>query len=316
MYISPITPNNITYPKLSFRGNNNAHFAAEKADTFEHTEPEIQFDMCYVNFDKHLGLVHFINDVLSKYTDLYPDRDLIPKKVIYAPIGRKEVEASYVSYVGDDADEDLKAFEGSLIINKNYFDNLDYSIKSNIKNMKLLGLYEKNKEGKVSFSILDDFQETKRLRQLAEKFERKKNSLSDMQKWELSVGIKSIIDQVKYVCNYEDPPVIKHLNIHTPKKTVLHELGHIRHQKEYEFFDDLAEPAAYRLEEVPFLSAEFAKNPLKQKFAEFVSSNALISPGEFVADVYAYLLSGEVYSDEIMELYYSYGGPVVEKTIS
>ena len=47
-----------------------------------------------------------------------------------------------------------------------------------------------------------------------------------------------------------------------------------------------------------------------------MSSNALISPGEFVADVYAYLLSGEVYSDEIMELYYSYGGPVVEKTIS
>ena len=91
-----------------------------------------------------------------------------------------------------------------------------------------------------------------------------------------------------------------------------HELGHMKHYVNGIHARDMDKLAVYQRlgKPVPELVTEFHK-PEIQQIIDRVSKYAKESPAEFVAETYAQLKDGIVFSDDVMTLYKKYGGPAL-----
>lgn len=86
----------------------------------------------------------------------------------------------------------------------------------------------------------------------------------------------------------------------SPFNVVFHELGHLMHEKQSK---DIYKRC---LSNSSFLG-DSKEIFIARKVSEYAATNSL----EFVAEVYANLLSGKTYTKEIMDMYVKYGGPKI-----
>lgn len=105
---------------------------------------------------------------------------------------------------------------------------------------------------------------------------------------------------------YQDIPTSSILTSKvSPFDTIFHELGHTAHEKN----------AIFKYNNGTFKEGgklyKMFKTPEMQEVAQKVSLYATETPYEFVADVFAGLMSGTKYSDDVMALYKKLNGPVV-----
>lgn len=97
--------------------------------------------------------------------------------------------------------------------------------------------------------------------------------------------------------------------------TIYHELGHCNHKaicKDFEKMDKLKE-----LDNLAFsdksITTEFLNDKTIQSTAAKVSKYSKDSPAEFVAEVFARRMQGQIFSDDIIALYKKYNGPPLPK---
>ena len=97
------------------------------------------------------------------------------------------------------------------------------------------------------------------------------------------------------------------------ERYIFHELGHLVHEKSYALHDKCCTLDAYKqanMEPTKMLK-DFLANPEEQRIAKSVSGYAASSPNEFVAETFSYLIKGEKFTKEVMDLYKKYGGPLI-----
>lgn len=68
--------------------------------------------------------------------------------------------------------------------------------------------------------------------------------------------------------------------------------------------------------EIGELAKEFVESPEEQFIASTVSNYAKHSPLEFVAEVYARIMNGHKFSDDVMKLYEKYKGPKLPENMA
>lgn len=94
--------------------------------------------------------------------------------------------------------------------------------------------------------------------------------------------------------------------------TMYHEMGHLQ-----DYFEDRS-PASGKFSETweyPAALAEWLEDEEKQNIAFSVSNYAMTGPGEFIAETYSKLLSGESVSQKAQELYKQMRGPRIPDII-
>lgn len=103
--------------------------------------------------------------------------------------------------------------------------------------------------------------------------------------------------------------VLKKLSMFNPLN---HELGHMKHYINGVTPADMDKIAVYQRlnKDIPELVTNFQK-PETQRIAGKVSRYAQESPLEFVAETYAQMKDGVVFSDDVMALYRKYKGPII-----
>lgn len=97
------------------------------------------------------------------------------------------------------------------------------------------------------------------------------------------------------------------------ERYIFHELGHLAHQKSYALCDQCHTLNVYKqfnLQPTKMLK-DFLANPEEQRIAKLVSGYAASSPNEFVAETFSYLVKGEKFPKEVMDLYKKYGDPLI-----
>lgn len=100
----------------------------------------------------------------------------------------------------------------------------------------------------------------------------------------------------------------------SPYNTIYHEMGHIQHQysaglDKYNKMGKLKELEEEGITDKSIIN-EFLNNPKKQQTAARVSTYAMESPLEFIAETFAEMVSGNKISKEVEALYKEYKGPM------
>lgn len=97
--------------------------------------------------------------------------------------------------------------------------------------------------------------------------------------------------------------------------TLYHEEGHLFHHKntilDYEDMHVVYNKQTGKPDKIGALAKGFLESKEEQFIASTVSRYAKNSPLEFVAEVYARMLNGEKFGDDVMNLYNKYKGPVL-----
>ena len=97
--------------------------------------------------------------------------------------------------------------------------------------------------------------------------------------------------------------------------TLYHEEGHLFHYKntilDYEDMHVVYNKQTGKPDKIGALAKGFLESKEEQFIASTVSRYAKNSPLEFVAEVYARMLNGEKFGDDVMNLYNKYKGPVL-----
>lgn len=97
--------------------------------------------------------------------------------------------------------------------------------------------------------------------------------------------------------------------------TLYHEEGHLFHHKntilDYEDMHVVYNKQTGKPDKIGALAKGFLESKEEQFIASTVSRYAKSSPLEFVAEVYARMLNGEKFGDDVMNLYNKYKGPVL-----
>ena len=97
--------------------------------------------------------------------------------------------------------------------------------------------------------------------------------------------------------------------------TLYHEEGHLFHNKntilDYKDMHVVYNQQTGKPDKIGALAKGFLESKEEQFIASTVSSYAKSSPLEFVAEVYARMLNGEKFGDDVMNLYNKYKGPVL-----
>ena len=97
--------------------------------------------------------------------------------------------------------------------------------------------------------------------------------------------------------------------------TLYHEEGHLFHHKntilDYEDMRVVYNKQTGKPDKIGALAKGFLESKEEQFIASTVSAYSKKSPLEFVAEVYARMLNGEKFGDDVMNLYNKYKGPVL-----
>lgn len=167
------------------------------------------------------------------------------------------------------------------------------------------GVITKNKEGK--FVIISDAYNTEFVRGLTKRMnEYNSNTTTFKEKNRIILDIMGIQDgkiingKIQQV-HYNDFHCLNH------------ELGHLRHQECANNYKQMKKIEEFQKqgEQISDITKEFVTNAQIQETARKVSDYAPESPLEFVAEVFAQLMEGKKFPDDVMALYKKYGGPAV-----
>ena len=297
----------------------------------------------YKNFtDKDLDTINWINEGLTKISNKFKGKAKIPKTIEYI-----EAEKGVMARVQHNG---IK-YDSWLGINKSFFENIDNILKNKAfindrdyelfdekTTKRLKELMQKYKEGKLTnledkIQLFDEIRafENEKLQSPARFIQEIMNNPEAKQKL-IDKGLlygennnkyklfdQFEIDLDKDLYTQADPRFVeimkkifiresgykmKH-NEQSPFRTIFHEIGHLN--------DKVRNDDEALTGNVSFFEKIKAWGDNKKDFgtACSVSDYASTSPGEFVAEVFAELASGNKLSDEVMELYQRLGGKII-----
>ena len=298
----------------------------------------------YKNFtDKDLDTLNWINEGLTKINNKFKGKTKIPKTIEYI-----EAEKGIMARVRHNGIR----YDSWLGINKSFFENIDNILKNiafiNDKDYELFDetttkslkkLMQKYKEGKLT-NIEDKiklFNEIKTLeneklqsparfiQEIMKNPEAKQKLIDkgllygenhnkykifdsfeiDLDKDLYAQTDPRFVETMKKILIKESGYKMKHRE-QSPYRTIFHEIGHLN--------DKVRNDDEALTGNVSFFEKIKAWGDNKKDFGTTcsVSDYASTSPGEFVAEVFAELVSGNKLSDEVMKLYKRLGGKLVE----
>lgn len=298
----------------------------------------------YVSFtNEDTEIVNYINEALANAHNATKGKIKMPDA-----IGIDSIRTSIAWYMPTEEAKKLGC-EHVLCVTRNFFSNLDEKIKLSFKYINenalhrdittdgtkkwIKELVEKWQRGEATFkekiqlaTLHRQFDnlDTKNLLKpdfLLQKFISKKGSIDVVLGSGEKISLKSIEDIKKLDIKTQAEVLEKCLKSgefkmkydkNNPFFPIFHEMGHIQHRAAVGAKMDnmhIVEDYTNIGKKVPEIVEDFIKD--KRLIACQVSDYACASPAEFVADVYAKLLEGKTFPEEVMNLYKQYGGPMI-----
>ena len=262
----------------------------------------------YVKGDIPLDVMNYTNEGLSVL------KSKTPKNFNINWIEAAPIEGGYAS----DALAQLVYLDNGLYgirFNSGFIKNIDKYTSEFINNELKRGALT-NVNGEIQY--IDFFKKTninEEITDLINRFQINPSKLSFKEKMKLNMGMWDISDTMDVLYTKYNGDISKLNNnveiISSPFHPIFHESGHALHRinvkEKFELSDTIDILKQKNLD--TSITQEFINKD--SEIAQKVSDCAKESPGEFVAEVYAKLLEGAKFDDEVMALYKKYGGPSV-----
>lgn len=144
------------------------------------------------------------------------------------------------------------------------------------------------------------------------------DELKKLDKAEVKKYIWKVSDKIRKNTPQKDWPSAMILDAkRSACDTLFHEEGHLFHKKNALLdYEDMHVGYDKNKKEIGELAKEFVESPEEQFIASTVSNYAKHSPLEFVAEVYARIMNGHKFSDDVMKLYEKYKGPKLPENMA
>ena len=264
--------------------------------------------------DMSLEMMNFVNKGLTKFNNATKGK--------YRPANF--IEYSAKSFINEDADAMARVlrYDGDkkyygICFNPKFFENIDKEIAHTINDNIAAGAISKI-NGRYTFDPLNrSFSIAKETEDKITKYLQGNCTLEE--KVELLHLLDDMTDaNIKLFEKYNgDLNKLQELvgtNITVEKTSpfhvVYHEIGHVYHDlKDPNMFEKMGKLEELKQSGITDFSILNEFNGKYQGVASRVSDYATTSPAEFVAEVYAKMIDGKKFDDEVMALYKKYGGP-------
>ena len=264
--------------------------------------------------DMSLEMMNFVNKGLTKFNNATKGK--------YRPANF--IEYSAKSFINEDADALARVMEYSgdkkyysICFNPKFFENIDKEIAHTINDNIAAGAISKI-NGRYTFDPLNrSFSIAKETEDKIAKYLQGNCTLEE--KVELFHLLDDMTDaNIKLFEKYNgDLNKLQELvgtNITVEKTSpfhvVYHEIGHVYHHlKAPNMLSKMRKLEELKRSGITDFSILNEFNSKYQGIARRVSDYATTSPAEFVAEVYAKMIDGKKFDDEVMALYKKYGGP-------
>ncbi len=334
-------------PVIQNADENNIRFSPAKTieEAIEHGMQTLKIKS-YSGFEYEdekcaLDILNFINEALTRVKNATKGQVRMPEEIVYKNSPNSK-EVAYMR-ISRSSNGDTK---GILGLNKSVFGNLDEKIEDKIMDLEDLDVI--GYEGKIENPIYDT-KSSKILLEMIEKL--RANTLSYKEKFELFNKLRSFHDRAAYfekhtITMAEDffkqnkiafskdnvdsikalPKILQRekakellkpyiqdgsfkieVPYSSPYRSIYHEMGHLQ--------DDVERTSAkgcYKSEaDYPKELRDWLDNQKNMELASSVSIYASSGPGEFIAEVYARIMSGNKVSDEVIDLYKKMNGPKI-----
>ena len=264
--------------------------------------------------DMSLEMMNFVNKGLTKFNNATKGK--------YRPANF--IEYSAKSFINEDADAMARVlrYDGdknyySICFNPKFFENIDKLIVDTINGdiaagglRKINGRYTFDPLNR-SFSIAKETED-----KIAKYFDGKCNIEEKVELFHLLEDISDANIKLfeKYNGDLNKLQELVGTNITVEKTSpfhvVYHEIGHVYHDlKDPNMFEKMGKLKELKQSGITDFSILNEFNGKYQGVASRVSDYATTSPAEFVAEVYAKMIDGKKFDNEIMALYKKYSGP-------
>ena len=319
-------------------GNFAEHIDFKQAMTMDEaiTFAKNNFGIKEFSFDNDLEFANWVNEGLTNVNNKLKGKARMPKKIGFTNEKPGDNALAYVIHNNDMRFYKDELTKESLLVkvtdsaNKIFERNSDGKINipaiaAKDKAMELSPVWEKLNNEPESFSrmellgLLYDFEDcmkggTNPLGALYSMLENE-SALKRLDEKGIKIEINEFLrldkkDQIKFlgnVCNEAKIAIRGGANRHnSPFDLLYHEMGHIQH---------LSTGANLYDKSLGILSdkskQKFLNSIEEQKIAGRISWYAQTDPEEFVAESFSYMMSDKKLSDETMQLYKKYKGPII-----
>ena len=261
----------------------------EEAKAFANKQLKVQF---FYEDKANLDMINTVNEWL--YREKIIAKNNIPDFVHFV---EKDIENPLE--LTDKIFKDGKGYN-SLGINVNFINKFDELFERVFKphgEIDLSKLIKKNSNG--IYEIVKPEYECENLNKLVQKLNAYNKNSTFKDKMEIYDGFA---EAIPYLDNILAGKSTK-MATFSSDGPFLHEMGHLRHQDTYKFYNEAKKESSK-------IYQEFQQHNI-QSIARQVSSYATSDPLEFVAETYKRLRRGQSFSDNVMALYKELGGPAL-----
>lgn len=294
----------------------------------------------------NLDVANWLNEGLTEASNVVKGKIFMPKKVVYAVSDLEGVASTngrnllinkaYIENIDKSLKNNMDALAKLRIVSITKNGDGSTTLRSKLPHLidesfsKLFGSYAKGPE---KMSLIEKIEFTKKLQHFKDYIHYiDKNSLMELKAItkipemsatlkKLNIPISSVeleklnsSEQIRMLFDiFETGKLSKQVNYKSKFSTIHHELGHIQHfvSNGSRYINKLLKPEEFKKQgrEITPEVKDFIEN--HKKTAIQISSYATSSPLEFVAEVYAGMINGYKYSDEVMALYKKYNGALI-----
>ena len=263
----------------------------------------------HIDGDLPVDVLNYANEGLCTLRNKAP-KDFNIKWIESNPIGGGYDAEGLAQLISSKKNSNLYGIN----LSSNYIKNLDKTISELINGEIEKGALIKV-NNKLQYSDLYARADiSSEISELANRFKANPASLSFKDKVRLHLGICDIEEGLFIQCNGDISKLADNVKIiSSPFHPIFHEEGHILHRMNItkDKFDLLDHIEILKQKGLDTSIVEEFKNKY-QSIAGRVSDYAMDSPAEFVAEVYAKMLNGAKFDNEVMSLYAKYGGkPII-----
>ncbi len=283
-------------------------------EALRYAEHQFKIKECKIggeNEAHELAILNWINEGLTNIFNITKGKVIMPDNIF--PYETKAI-----------ACVQTQMQQGKLVSSMGFAPDLYMRMdKKIIQQAKTQGFMEDKKQRKICQSLLKDNPNFEKFLKLYEKFKQSPQNMDLKSKLTLYYQACEVRDELSLLSNSpfhwlkQILPFRKQITMknNTPFDTIYHEVGHIQHAHScptlWDYYQTNVDTKNSPFVEDSFLVSEFINSKTKQKIASMVSAYARKSPGEFVAEIYSYLMTGNTMPDEVMKLYRLYDGPTV-----
>ena len=279
------------------------HINFQEAKSIEEAMKWGKDNLGITNYEKYdnLEVLNWINKGITDLQNRIPLKKRLFKGVSF--------ESSDVAEFFGRCDKD------TLVLNKSIIDNVNELLSKDIKDCIKDGILVDNINCLKLNIQHKNITLAKEIERLCNKYQTNHNNLSWNEKIKIHEYIRKLylIKNNKTVLSARETEQI--LNQVNPHYIIYHEGGHALHRKVVgeKIFGEMG-----KMKEIEewgcknkSITEEFLNTKSIQETASKVSDYAKESPLEFVAEVFAQMIEGRKFPDDVMALYKKYNGPII-----